>query len=125
MRGPRGTPSRSATNIGWEVFTGMAVPPGLQVCHTCDHPWCQNPGHWFLGTNAENIADRVAKGRPSAPSGERNGRSKLTWGQVREIRARWTGRHGQASALAREYGVADTQIHGIVRGRTWKEGDAT
>lgn len=47
-----------------------SVPKGLQVCHTCDVPQCCNPDHLFLGTPAENTADRDAKGRHWAPRGK-------------------------------------------------------
>jgi hypothetical protein len=41
--------------------------PGRKcVCQTCDHPWCRNPAHLFLGTQQVNVADRDAKGRTAA-----------------------------------------------------------
>ena len=35
----------------------------LVVRHTCDNPICCNPSHLVMGTQAENIADREARGR--------------------------------------------------------------
>lgn len=52
--------------LAYEAAFG-AIPDGLHVCHHCDNPPCINPKHLFLGTNRDNIADRVRKGRRAGP----------------------------------------------------------
>jgi hypothetical protein len=42
------------------------------ICHHCDNPPCCDIDHLFLGTNADNMADKIAKGR------HRNGNEKKT-----------------------------------------------
>lgn len=108
----------------------------LNVCHKCDNRLCVNPTHFFLGTHADNHADRNAKGRQargathgsrtkpgSVPHGERHGFAKLTEDQVRGIRRLYaTGGIGQRP-LAVRFGVTHHLIHQIVLGRIWKDLD--
>ncbi len=51
----------------WEVKHGP-IPPGKQVLHYCDVRACINTEHLFLGTNADNVADKVQKGRQAKGS---------------------------------------------------------
>ena len=46
----------------WEAANG-AIAEGLCVCHRCDTPRCINIEHLFLGTKADNNADKSTKGR--------------------------------------------------------------
>lgn len=64
------------------MLAGMDIV-GKVVRHTCDHPWCMNPDHLIPGTHADNVRDRVERGRSAIC--ERNGRTKLTKQQARDI----------------------------------------
>jgi len=39
------------------------IPSGMIVLHACDNPPCCNPSHLRLGTHADNVADKMQKGR--------------------------------------------------------------
>ncbi len=44
-------------------------PKELHVLHNCDNPRCVNPHHLFLGTNNDNVQDKVLKGRQAKGGG--------------------------------------------------------
>ena len=138
----------AAHRIAWTIADG-SIPAGLSVLHHCDNPACINPSHLFLGTQKDNIADAVYKGRMRAPSGddhwtrrhperrprgamhwahkhpewvlrgEKHGRAKLTAEQIREIRQRHAITGISGAALAREYPVCSKVILQILRHEIW------
>lgn len=109
----------SAHRIAYILEYG-AVPPDLLVCHSCDHPWCVNAKHLWIGTCADNHADRDQKGRGNPGPGARVQR-KLTPHQVREIRTRAAGDVSTRDALGQEYGVSGGTIWNVVRRRFYAE----
>jgi hypothetical protein len=49
-----------AHRASWTLHRGP-IPQGLLVCHRCDVRTCINPDHLFIGTQKDNMADKVAK----------------------------------------------------------------
>lgn len=96
-----------------EISSGL-VPYGLLVLHKCDNPPCVRPEHLFVGTWADNMRDKVAKGRESHVRAN----NKLTEDQVRQIRIR-IGNEIDAG-IASDFGVSVTTIRLIRIGATWR-----
>jgi len=95
------------------------IPDGLIVRHQCPYRNCINPSHLLVGTHADNVRDRCLAGHSAA--GEHNGRAKLTWDAVRQIRLAL--QHGTPlAALARTYGVSPRCISHIRDGAQWRDG---
>ncbi len=95
----------SAHRASYAAFKGEIGDK--HVCHRCDVRCCVNPEHLFLGTQLENFTDMKLKNR--AAFGMRNGMAKLTVEDVIEIR----GSKLTQRALAKLYGMGQTQIHRI------------
>jgi len=127
---------RNAHRTAWELFYGE-IPKGLVVRHHCDHRACINPEHLAVGTQADNVADMMVRGRwggagsagmkrrrhspASGPvRGEAHHCAQLTADQAREIRERYAVGGMSQYALARDYGVSRSAIAHIVQGKTWK-----
>ncbi len=105
-----------ATRASYMHFVGP-IPDGHFVLHKCDTPLCVRPDHLFTGTQKQNIADMFAKGRQHDRRGEKQGQSKLTEAQVREIKS-LKGKVGPTE-LGRRYGVNHSAICAIYAGKTW------
>ncbi|MYR75142.1 MULTISPECIES: HNH endonuclease [unclassified Streptomyces] len=112
--GQRTGPTIKAHRVS--VLLDGRAPEGLCVLHRCDNPPCVNPSHLFLGTKADNAADRDAKGRGN--TGEVNGQARLTVAQVLQIRARAAAGELQR-VLAAEYGISRPTVSRIVNGHGW------
>lgn len=107
-----------AQRVAYELCVGP-IPEGLFVCHKCDNPPCVNPEHLFLGTHADNMRDKVAKGRQSAPKGEKHRLAKFTDAQVLEVRALYSG-GADVLELADKYHVDDMTMCNLLRRKTWR-----
>lgn len=102
----------SAHRLAYVLFIGP-IHGDLHVLHRCDTPACINPGHLFLGTEADNHADKVAKGRQAR--GIDNGSAKINEAKVLAIFDA-PGRHAD---IAKQFGIAKSTVSHIKTGRQW------
>lgn len=95
----------------------------LVVRHSCDNTRCINPEHLLLGTHQDNMDDKMERGRwhGGAPSGEKNGRAKLTEEQVLWARSVYIPRHKEfgAKALSKKLNVSKSTMSAAIIGKYW------
>lgn len=126
---------KRAHRVMFECAKGP-IPVGLLVRHTCDNPACINPAHLCLGTNADNSADMVQRGRQAKGdrsamrrvevrarmstlmAGENSSFARLSWDKVSMIRKD----RRSHSEIAKDYGVSQPTITRVKNRNTWKEG---
>lgn len=114
-----------AHRVSYELAYGP-IPDGMKVLHECDNARCVRPDHLFLGTQAENVRDMVAKGRrrggvdTSNQSGEKNKQAKLTAEQVRAMRQRYAANDVYMEQLASEYGISIGHVSVIINRKAWR-----
>lgn len=98
-----------AHRVAYEKHHGP-IPEGQHVRHLCNNSLCVNPSHLAIGTNHENVADRVRAG---------GYRSRLTPTQVAEIRRR-VARGQSQREVAGDYGLHQADVSNIVNRKYWK-----
>jgi hypothetical protein len=104
--------------ISCELHHGP-IPPGHNVLHKCDVPWCWNPEHIWAGTQQENILDMYRKGRGNNFKGEDHPHARLVEEDIHEIRRKVYFERRTKVSLAKEYGVSDVTIANIAKFKKW------
>lgn len=96
---------------------GDRPTPTHEAAHSCGNKACMNPRHLRWATRAENEADKLAHGTHNR--GERQGRSKLSERDVRQIRSEYGAPGVSFATLAARYGVSRSAIQGVISRRAW------
>jgi hypothetical protein len=99
----------SAHRIAWMAVHGP-IPDRGQILHRCDNRACIRAAHLYLGTNDDNVRDRVMRLRSA---------KKLSDEEVHEIRRLYSryGRSGMSGRdLAARFGTSPSNISLIVNG---------
>lgn len=92
------------------------IPVGQHVLHRCDNPACCNPKHLFLGSNLDNVADKVLKHRQARGKAQAKAVGRLSEAQVIGI----FNAIGLQREIAKQFGVTQMLVSKIKRGVVWK-----
>lgn len=102
----------------WKLHNPNQEITGV-IMHSCDTTNCVNPEHLSHGTQADNIADMVAKGRRVTVKGSAQKDAKLTEEDIPVIRQMLDdGESGYS--ISKKYKVSEQAIRFIKQGKTWK-----
>jgi hypothetical protein len=108
----RGT-NLSAHRVSYEEKYGK-IPNGLMALHSCDVRSCVNPDHIFIGTQQDNMTDKVLKNRQA--NGQKHGMSKLKEDEAKEIKYS----NERTEVLALRFNCSKVMVRQIRQGRYWK-----
>lgn len=109
-----------ASRASWLLHVGPITDKKLFVLHKCDNRACVRPDHLFLGTQQQNVADMIAKGRARHDGnvrGEDSGTAKLKESDVRFIRSMAKG--FTPDLMAQLFGVTRGAIYAILKRKVW------
>lgn len=90
------------------------IPKNLIVRHSCDNKLCINLSHLSLGTQADNVNDKVLRNRQA--KGTQANKSKLTNSDVLAIKSSLKSQ----VTLGQQFGVTQSMISRIKANKNWK-----
>jgi hypothetical protein len=102
-----------AHRVAYEQKYG-SIPNGKMALHHCDIRCCVNPDHLFIGSQKDNMIDKMLKNRQA--KGEKHGNSRLTESQALE--AKFSSE--KPEVLAKKFGYSASGIRQIKAGTAWK-----
>jgi predicted XRE-type DNA-binding protein len=111
--GPSPGKVQVASRFSYELYVGK-IPEGMHVLHRCDNRCCVNPEHLSVGTNFDNVIDKINKGRQLR--GTMFSWAKLDEDKVQQIRADTRPQR----QIAKDFGISRSAVSEIKTRKKWK-----
>lgn len=96
------------------AFGEWPIPQGR---HLCGNARCFNPFHIAPGTDADNMADKVAMGRVRGAVGSRNAAAKIT--EAVAVQIRLDSATMRQYQLCEKYGLCRSTVRLLLQGKRW------
>lgn len=124
MRTERGGPPKLVRRVAVEFKTGKPLPANRYPVPRCGNPFCVNPDHQKVLTQAEKdkrtgkiAAASQTRGANIARSWRESGRTEMTLEKAAEIRAAV----GSLKAIGKRFGISASMAGAIRRGEYWRD----
>lgn len=98
------------------------IPFGMLVLHKCDNPPCVRPDHLFTGTQADNIADCISKGRRRITFGSAKSHAVINESvalQIKTMHDESSKEKGTKARISRVLGVDRHIVCRVLNGQSW------
>lgn len=111
-----------AHRVSFEL-NGNVIEENKVIMHSCDNPLCVNPNHLFMGSQLDNMRDKMNKGRYKVTAGDhkgiKNAAAKINDDTAFNIRKdRELGM--SIRKIGKKYTLSPSQIFRIVKGESWQ-----
>lgn len=116
LAGAHGKATYWAHRLVAETFIGLQPTSRHVIAHQDGNRLNNHHPNLRWATHVENCQDTARHG---SLKGTNNGRSTLNEEAVRQLRHRYSGRWGEQSALAREYGMSHSAMRSTLVGEHW------
>ena len=93
------------------------IPKDMVVRHKCDNRLCINPNHLEIGTQLDNIRDRVERNRSAKQNGTDNGMCSIDEETVLKV---LFDNDGTQHEIADRYGISQIHVSQIKTGKRWR-----
>ena len=112
---PNYGPTAKAHRVAWELANGRKLVTEEHLLHACDNPPCVNPSHLSIGTQADNTADMVRKGRQCRGSSRSKSLTDADVVAIRELAAAGE----MYAAIAARFSISPGSVSMIAAGERW------
>lgn len=101
----------SAHRLSWQIHFGD-IPIGKFILHKCDNRLCVNPNHLYVGTQSDNMYDKVLRS-PTYPK-----MSKFYKGEAWLIERLWHSKKVTQEQISKMFKCNSATISNIVNKKT-------